>query len=136
MATSDCSERTISNLLGDNCHYFTLIAAEKLKSQKVAIFYLKASGRVIHSAVVIDDDTVMDALGERPVLEVEASIDAINNITSNHFPATIYDKEGACISRILLFSEFDPAQFYNSPPSNLNMMKKDALLWLKRLRQF
>lgn len=127
LATDEHNSKIIAEFMHDKCHYFTVVTAEQLDLREVTIFHLKSSGRIIHSAVAIGDNTVMDALGNRTADEVEAVYDAMNSFTG------IYHAEGQCVSSSLSLSDFDPDQFYTEPLSDLSEVKKRALKWLKRL---
>lgn len=118
----------IGEFMHDKCHYFTVIAANAIGASKVAVFYLEGSKRVIHSVVMLGDERVLDALGCRPVVEVQATYDAMNNMTGAYFA------QGRCSYQVIELTDFDPGEYYIEPLSDLSAITERITDWIDQFR--
>ncbi|WP_028865303.1 hypothetical protein [Psychromonas aquimarina] len=114
----------IKEFLFDKCHYLTVVAAQLFKSQEVKLFYLEASSRVIHSAISLDEDLVIDIIvGIELLMRLKHSNDATNSMTG------IYGREGRCLSSIIKLHDFDPNEYYSEDGFNYRPIQERIKKW-------
>jgi hypothetical protein len=114
----------------DKCHYYTVALCEILGIDSISLFYLKTSGRIIHSAVKLSDSLqIIDAYGLEEEKNILALWDATNYMTG------IYQKEGNCLAKSLSYRDFNPSEFYENCQLNAMMpeIKNVAHKWLSIL---
>lgn len=127
LAKDECSTKIIAEFLYNKCHYFTLIACEYLRAESVTIFYLSNSGRIVHSAIAVDKNMVLDVLGRRTSSEIKSAYDAMNSVTG------LFHTEGHCVSRTLPIASINLDSLYTEPLIDLSEVRQKATDWLKRI---
>ena len=128
LAKDKNATKIIQEFLFDKCHYFTAIISEHIRSESVTLFYFSISGRIVHSAVTINENQVLDAIGRRSCSEIESTFDAISASTGQ------YHKQGRCDSYTLSLANFDPDLFYTEPLIISNDFKQKAIEWLREIQ--
>ncbi len=118
------SDKTfVRDFLYQYCHYLTVELAALHDRHVVRVFFLKDSTKVIHSALDIGGGEVLDAIGYRGHLDIEALYNATNSIIG------IFDQCGECLSELVELDKFDPDVYYAEVPSTELRMTNRIKNW-------
>lgn len=99
--------RFIREYAYDKCHILTKVLSEYLQLNDIAVFYLKNTNVIIHSAILLKNERIIDARGISTIKEILAFYDQANTMTG------VYQHSGCCLSKTIKSHEFDPEVFYN-----------------------
>lgn len=111
------------------CHFLTKEVCEKLSIKKVALFYLKNSDQIIHSAAVVDDNQVIDGYGKRAKGLVLEYYNKSNLMFGNgDCDVKIIDRENLVMDDFYLIEEMDIEAIKDSARKWINHLKNKNLI--------
>lgn len=117
----------IHKYLYRNCHYLSKALGEYLRVDKITIFFLSKSNIIVHSAIEIDEFTVLDILGNRTKQEIIDLYDTHNSLFGR------YEIDGSCKSTSININNFNYKEFYEEDTYDKSLILEETKKWFKDL---